>query len=93
MMDIQSVANEAMMNTFSNLVDEDYCPTLECENGSFVLWTEDASCEIVLFMNRKRTGFGEHVFSVEVIQGEGESYLAEMVADEMVEVVKRNVKR
>lgn len=91
-MDIQSVANEAMMNTFSNLVDEGYCPTLECENGSLVLWTEDASCEAVLFMNRKRTGFGEHVFSVEVVQGEGESYLAEMVADEMVNIVKEMAK-
>ena len=87
-MDIQSVANEAMMKTFSNLVDEGYCPTLECENGSLVLWTEDASCEVVLLMNRKITGFGEHVFSVEVIQGEGESYLAEMVADEMTSLIK-----
>lgn len=88
-MDIQSVANEAMMNTFSNLVDEGYCPTLECENGSLVLWTEDASCETVLIMNRKRTGFGEHVFSTQVCQGEGESYLAEMVADEIAEIIKR----
>ena len=87
-MNIQSVANEATMNVFSNLVDEGYCPNLGFEDGSLVLWTEDASCEAVLIVNRKRTGFGERVFSLEIVQGEGESYLAEMVADEIVNVIK-----
>lgn len=82
-MDIQSIVNKAMVNTFNNLVDEGYCPTLECENGSLALWTEDASCEAVFIVNRKRTVFGQHVFSLQVCQGEGESYLAEMVADEI----------
>lgn len=39
-------------------------------------------------MNRKRTGFGEHVCSLQVIPGEGESYVAELVADEIVNVIK-----
>lgn len=91
-MNIQSMVNEATMNVFTNLVDEGYCPNLEFEDGSLVLWTEDASCEAVLIVDRKRTVFGEHVFSLQICQGEGESYLAEMVADELVEVIKEVAK-
>lgn len=91
-MDIQSVIVKAMMHVFINLIYNDYCPRLTCVDGSLTLWTEDASCEIVLFMNRERMRFGEHVFSVEVVQGEGESYLADMVVDEMSNVVKEMAK-
>lgn len=87
-MDIQQVAVKAMMNTFSTLIVEDYCPKLEFEDGSLTLWTEDASCEAVLVVNRVRSSIGERVFSLEVVPGEGESYLAEMVADEFVAILR-----
>lgn len=87
-MDIQQVAVKAMMNVFSTLIIEDYCPKLEFEDGSLTLWTEDASCEAVLVVNRSRSSFGERVFSLEVVPGEGESYLAEMVADEMLSLIR-----
>ena len=87
-MDIQQVAVKAMMNVFSTLIVEGYCPKLEFEDGSLTLWTEDASCEAVLVVNRSRSSFGERVFSIEAVPGEGESYLAEMVADEMVSLIK-----
>ena len=90
MMDIQQVAVKAMMNVFSALIIEDYCPKLDYEGGSLTLWTEDASCEAVLVVNRSRSLFGERVLSLEIVPGEGERYLAEMVADEVVEVVKRS---
>lgn len=87
-MDIQQVAVKAMMNVFSTLIIEGYCPKLEFEDGSLTLWTEDASCEAVLVVNRVLSKFGQRVFSLEVVPGEGESYLAEMVADEFVAILR-----
>ena len=87
-MDIQQVVVKAMMNVFSKLLIDDYCPKLEYEDGSLVLWTEDASCEAVLLVDRSQSLFGERVFSLEIVPGDGESYLAEMVADEIVSLIK-----
>lgn len=87
-MDIEQVARTAITNTFNTLIDEGYSPSMEFEDGSLTIWTEDASAEFVVIINRKRTGFGEHVLSIEAIQGEGESYLAEMIADEFVEILR-----
>lgn len=87
-MDFASVVRTATMNVFSTLIDEGYCPKLEFEGNSLTLWTEDSSAETVVLINRKRTGFGEHVCSLQVIPGEGESYVAEMVADEIVSILK-----
>ena len=87
-MDIQKVVVKAMMNVFSTLIVEDYCPKLDYEDGSLTLWTEDASCEAVLVVNRSQSLLGERVFSLEIVPGEDERYLAEMVADEMVDIVK-----
>lgn len=87
-MDFAQVVRTATMNVFSTLIDEGYAPKLEFEGNSLTLWTEDSSAETVVIMNRKRTGFGEHVLSLQVIPGEGETYVAEMVADEIVNVIK-----
>ena len=78
-MDIVQVTRKAVMNVFDTLIDE---------GNSLTLWTEDSSAECVAIINRKRTGFGEHVFSLQVIPGEGEMYVAEMVADEIVNIIK-----
>lgn len=87
-MDINRTVREATMNVFANLIDEGYSPKLEFEDNSLTLRTEDSSAETVTIINRKRTSFGEHVFSLQVIPGEGESYLAEMIADEIVEILR-----
>lgn len=87
-MDIAHVTRKAMMNVFDTLIDEDYSPSIEFEGNSLTLWTEDSSAECVVIINRKRTVFGEHVFSLQVIPGEGETYVAEMVADEIVNIIK-----
>ena len=87
-MDIQSVINKAMTNVFITLIDEGFCPRLECEGKSLTLWTEDASCEAVIIVDRKHVLFGEKVFSLVVTPGEGNIYLAEMVADEVVNFFK-----
>lgn len=87
-MDIAQVTRKAMMNVFDTLIEEGYSPSMEFEGDSLTLWTEDSSAECVAIINRKRTGFGEHVFSLQVIPGEGESYVAEMVADEVVRLIK-----
>lgn len=89
-MDIEQITRKAITNTFNTLIDEGYSPSMEFEDNSLTIWTEDASAEFVVIINRKRTVFGEHVLSIQAVQGEGESYLAEMIADEMVEVVKGN---
>nr|DAN45942.1 MAG TPA: hypothetical protein [Caudoviricetes sp.] len=87
-MDINRTVREATMNVFANLIDEGYSPKLEFEGNSLTLWTEDSSAETVVIINRERTSFGEHVFSLQVIPGEGESYLAEMIADEFVAILR-----
>lgn len=89
-MDISRIVRDATINVFSNLIDEGYSPKLEFEDNSLTLWTEDSSAETVVVINRKRTAFGEHVFSLQVIPGEGETYIAEMVADELVMSLKGN---
>lgn len=89
-MDVNRTIREATLNVFANLIDEGYSPKLEMEDNSLTLWTEDSSAETVVIINRKRTAFGEHVFSLQVIPGEGESYVAEMVADEIVHLIKGN---
>lgn len=87
-MDFAQVIRTATINVFSTLIDEGYAPKLEFEGNSLTLWTEDSSVETVVIMNRKRTGFGEHVCSLRVIPGEGETYVAEMVADEIASILK-----
>lgn len=88
MMDINRTVREATMNVFSNLIDEGYSPKLEFKDNSLKIWTEDSSAESVVIVNRKRTPFGEQVFSLQVIPGEGETYLAEMIADELVAILR-----
>lgn len=87
-MDIEQVTRTAITNTFNTLIDEGYSPSMEFEGNSLTIWTEDASAEFVAIINRKRTGFGEFVLSIEAVQGEGESYLAEMIADEFVNILR-----
>lgn len=87
-MDIEQVTRTAITNTFNTLIDEGYSPSMEFEGNSLTIWTEDASAEFVAIINRKRTGFGEHVLSIEAVQGDGESYLAEMIADEFVSFIR-----
>nr|DAK15403.1 MAG TPA: hypothetical protein [Caudoviricetes sp.] len=87
-MEFNRVVREATMNVFEILIDEGYSPKLEFEGNSLTLWTEDSSAETVVLINRKRAGFGEHVLSLQVIPGEGETYVAEMIADEIVNVIK-----
>ena len=87
-MDIEQVTRKAISNVFDHLIEEGYSPSMEFEGNSLTIWTEDASAEFVAIINRKRTGFGEHVLSIQAVQGEGESYLAEMIADEFVEIIR-----
>lgn len=87
-MDINRTVREATTNVFANLIDEGYSPKLEFEDNTLTLWTEDSSAETVAIINRKRTAFGEHVFSLQVIPGEGETYVAEMVADEIERLIR-----
>lgn len=89
-MDINHLVREATMNVFANLIDEGYSPKLEFEDNSLTLWTEDSSAETVVIVDRKRAVFGEHVLSLQVIPGDGESYVAEMIADEIVSILKGN---
>lgn len=88
MMDIEQVTRTAITNTFNTLIEEGYSPSMAFEGNSLTIWTEDASAEFVAIINRKRTGFGEHVLSIEAVQSGGESYLAEMIADEFVSIVR-----
>lgn len=88
MMDIAQVTRKAMINVFDTLIEEGYSPSMEFEGNSLTLWTEDASAEFVGVIERERTKYGEGVFSIHAVQGDGESYLAEMVADEFVAILR-----
>lgn len=87
-MDIEQVTRTAITNTFNTLIDEGYSPSMEFEVNTLKICTEDASAEFVVIINRKRTGFGKHVLSIEAVQGVVESYLAEMIADEFVDILR-----
>lgn len=87
MMDIDQVARTAITNTFNTLIEEGYSPSMEFEDNSLTIFTEDASAEFVAVIERERTKYGEGVFSIHAVQGDGESYLAEMIADEFVEIL------
>lgn len=89
-MDIDRTVCEATMRVFLNLIDEDYSPKLEFKDNSVTLWTEDSSAETVAIINRERTEFGEQVFSLQVVPGEGETYVAEMIADEITRILRGN---
>ena len=87
-MTIERVMRTAITNTFNTLIDEGYSPSMEFEGNSLTISTEDASAEFVAIVDRKRTGFGEHALSIEAIHGGCESYLAEMIADELVDIIR-----
>ena len=87
-MDIAKVTRTAITNTFNTLIEEGYSPSMEFEDGSLTIWTDDASAEFVGVIERERTKYGEGVFSIQAVQGEGESYLAEMIANEFVSVLR-----
>lgn len=87
-MNIEQVTRTAITNTFNTLIDDGHSPSMSFEGNSLTIWTEDASAEFVAIINRKRTGFGEHVLSIEAVQGGDGSYLAEMIADEFVAILR-----
>ena len=87
-MDIAKVSRTAITNVFNTLIEEGYSPSMEFEGNSLTIWTEDASAEFVGVIERERTKYGEGVFSIHVVQGDGESYLAEMIADEFVDILR-----
>lgn len=87
-MDIEQVTRTAITNTFNTLIDEGYSPSMAFEGNSLTIWTEDASAEFVAIVDRKRTSFGEHVLSIQAVKGGDESYLAEMIADEFVAILR-----
>lgn len=87
-MDIEQVTRTAITNTFNTLIEEGYSPSMAFEGNSLTIWTEDASAEFVAIVDRKCTSFGEHVLSIQAVPGAGESYLAEMISDEFVSLIK-----
>lgn len=87
-MDIAKVSRTAITNVFNTLIEEGYSPSMEFEGNSLTIWTEDASAEFVGVIERERTKYGEGVFSIHAVQGDGESYIAEMVADEFVAILR-----
>lgn len=87
-MDIAKVSRTAITNVFNTLIEEGYSPSMEFEGNTLTIWTEDASAEFVGVIERERTKYGEGVFSIHAVQGDGESYLAEMVADEFVAILR-----
>ena len=87
-MNIEQVTRTAVTNTFNTLIEEGYSPSMTFEGNSLTIWTEDASAEFVAIVDRKRTSFGEHVLSIQAVNGGDESYLAEMIADELVSILR-----
>lgn len=87
-MNIEQVTRKAITNVFDQLIDDGYSPSMSFEGNSLTIWTEDASAEFLGVIERDQTKYGEGVFSIHAVQGAGESYLAEMIADEFVEILR-----
>ena len=85
--DLSDLASRAMHKAFDRMVEMGADPALEAEDGDLTLLCEEGSAALCLFVHRQQVGTGEVALSLAALPGEGECWVAELVADCVVEVV------
>lgn len=91
--DLESLAREAAHRTFDLLAEDDCNPSLSAEDGSLVLRTEDGSAELLIVLGTRSTAIGVECARVVAAPGvgKGSDYIAAVMADTVVELMKESV--
>lgn len=85
--DLTDLASKALFRAFGEMVEMGADPALESEAGDLTLLCEEGSAVLCLVAHRARVGTGEVGLSLVALPGEGERWVAELVADCVVKVV------
>lgn len=89
--DLMELSSKAMHRAFDRMVEMGCDPALEAEDGDLTILCEEGSAALCLLVHRARVGTGEVALSLAALPGEGERWVAELVADSMVEVIKEGL--
>lgn len=85
--DLSDLASKAMHKAFDRMVEMGADPALEAEDGDLTLLCEEGSATLRLAVHRHQVGAGEGSLSLFALPGVGERWVAELVADCVVEVM------
>ena len=85
------LASRAMHKAFDRMVDIGADPALEAEDGDLTILCDEGSATICLLAHRAQEGAIEVGLSLVAVPGIGERWVAELVADCIVDVVNEAV--
>lgn len=85
--ELSDLASKAMHKAFDRMVEMGVDPALEAEDGDLTLLCEEGSATLFLAVHRHQVGSGEGSLSLFAMPGAGERWVAELVADCVVEVM------
>lgn len=85
------LSSRVMHEAFDRMVDIGADPSLEAEDGDLTLLCEEGSATICLLAHRAQEGAIEVGLSLVAVPGVGEPWVAELVADCIVDVVNEAV--
>ena len=85
--DLTDLASRGMHRAFDRMVEMGADPALEAEAGDLTLLCEEGSAALCLLVHRQQVGTGEVALSLAAMPGVGERWVAELVADCVVEVM------
>lgn len=86
--DLTDLSSRATHRAFDRMVEMGADPALEAEAGDLTLLCEEGSAALCLLVHRQQVGTGEVALSLAALPGEGERWVAELLADCVVDVVK-----
>lgn len=89
--DLFDLSSRVMHKAFDRMVEMGADPVLEAEDGDLTLLCEEGSATLCLAVHRHQVGDGEGSLSLVALPGVGERWVAELVADCVVEVVTEAV--
>lgn len=89
--DLTDLASRGIHRAFDRMVEIGADPSLEAEDGDLTLFCEEGSAALCLWVHRQQVGSGEVALSLVALPGEGKGWVAELVADCVVEVIKESL--
>lgn len=85
------LSSKVMHKAFDRMADIGADPVLEAEDGDLTIFCEDGSATICLLAHRAQEGTMEIGLSLVAVPGIGKRWVAELVADCIVDVVNEAV--
>jgi len=89
--DLVDLERQAMFRLFSELAEEGCEPRLEDDGAVLSIWTEEGSAALVLVAytaSGMASAKAFHCLSLEAVTGEGESWVAERLAEVVNDIVR-----